>query len=149
MAYYNNHKDNFNLKKRATVRVISASTEKQAKAIHKYLQLHPQISDDSLLIEIKKNGLSIADLNTQMVDETKTKLNITQASLSFPKLNGNKYEITQVYNLQPAKSRTFTECRGYVVAAYQEDIEKGWLQQLRQKYPVEINKIVLESMIRK
>lgn len=149
LAYYNNHKDNFNLKKRATVRVISASTEKQAKAIHKYLQLHPQISDDSLLIEIKKNGLSIADLNTQMVDETKTKLNITQASLSFPKLNGNKYEITQVYNLQPAKSRTFTECRGYVVAAYQEDIEKGWLQQLRQKYPVEINKIVLESMIRK
>lgn len=149
LAYYNAHKTDFNLKKRATVRKITAATDKQAKAIYKYLSLHPKVSDDSLIAELKSIGLSSANLNVQVLDATKTKLNISVASLSLPKLTGNKYELTQVYNLQPPKTRVFEECRGYVVAAYQEYLEKQWLQQLRQKYPVVVDKAVFETLVHK
>ena len=60
-----------------------------------------------------------------------------------------KYEISQIYNVQPPKTRTFEECRGYVVAAYQEYLEKQWMQQLRLKYPVTVNQTVFESLIEK
>lgn len=149
LSYYNQHKEDFNLKQRATIRKISTSTDLQAKALHKLIKNKPQITDDSLLIEMKKLGLSSTNLNSQIADQTKTKLNITQENLSNPKFTGKNYEFTQIYNLQAAKSRAFEECRGYVVAAYQEYLEKKWLETLRQKFPVEVNKTVFESLIKK
>lgn len=148
-AYYTEHSSDFNLKKRATIRKITADTDKQAKAIYKLLSSKPKISDDSLMVEMKKIGIVQPKISIQVADETKTKLNINAESLSLPKLSGNKYELTQVYNLQGAKARSFEECRGYVVAAYQEYLEKKWLAELRLKYPVVINKDVFETLVKK
>jgi peptidyl-prolyl cis-trans isomerase SurA len=148
-AYYTEHSSDFNLKKRATIRKITADTDKQAKAIYKLLSSKPKISDDSLMVEMKKIGIVQPKISIQVADETKTKLNINAQSLSLPKLSGNKYELTQVYNLQGAKARSFEECRGYVVAAYQEYLEKKWLAELRLKYPVVINKDVFETLVKK
>jgi hypothetical protein len=53
---------------------------------------------------------------------------------------------TSYIYLQPAKARVFEECRGYVVAAYQDFLEKKWLDDLKKKYPVSINKDVFESL---
>lgn len=38
------------------------------------------------------------------------------------------------------------ECRGLVIADYQNYLEKIWIEQLRVKYPVNINKEVLETL---
>jgi peptidyl-prolyl cis-trans isomerase SurA len=76
-------------------------------------------------------------------------LNVTTESLSLPKLVGTKYQITQVLNPLPEKSRALEECRGYVVAAYQEYLEKQWLEELKKKYPVAVNKDVFERLVKK
>ena len=57
--------------------------------------------------------------------------------------------IVKVLNPLKAQARTFDECRGYVVAAYQENLEKRWINELKQKYPVNINKNVLDSLVKK
>lgn len=40
----------------------------------------------------------------------------------------------------------YTDVRGLVTADYQEYLEKEWIAKLRQKYPVEIDKTVLETV---
>ncbi|MFN8266545.1 MAG: peptidylprolyl isomerase [Chitinophagales bacterium] len=149
ITYYNTHKDDFNLKKRATVRKITTNTLKQAQQIYKFIKTNPNVSDDSLLTEIRNNELTSAALNIQVIDENKLKPTALAASISTPKLEDGKYQITQIYNIQPAKIRSFEECRGYVVAAYQGYLEKQWLQQLRLKYPITINETVFESLVKK
>jgi hypothetical protein len=136
-------------KKEQLIRTITATTSKQATSIYKILLENKTISDEALEEKIKALKISGYAVNSQILDITKTKLNVTTESLSLPKLVGTKYQITQVLNPLPEKSRALEECRGYVVAAYQEYLEKQWLEELKKKYPVAVNKDVFERLVKK
>ena len=58
-------------------------------------------------------------------------------------------EIMKVVKLIPVMPKPLEEARGYVVADYQEKLEKDWIQSLREKYPVHVNQDVLNSVIKK
>ena len=51
----------------------------------------------------------------------------------------NKTIAVRIDRIDPAHTKTFTEARGAVINDYQAMLEKQWLAQLRQKYPVKIN----------
>jgi len=55
------------------------------------------------------------------------------------------YKIEEVLPPQP---KTLEEARGYVIADYQDVLEAAWVEELRQEYPVEVNRAVFESLIR-
>jgi peptidyl-prolyl cis-trans isomerase SurA len=44
--------------------------------------------------------------------------------------------------------KTLSEAKGYVVSEYQEYLEKQWLAELENKYPVVVNQETLKAMIR-
>lgn len=149
LEYYNAHKADFNLKKRATVRTITADNFKQSQSLYKLLQTDAAITDEALTTKMKALGISDPKINSQVAEEGKTTLNIYAASLNKPVADGSKYKIVQVYNPLPEKTRAFDECRGYVVAAYQEYLEKKWIGELKQKYPVHINNDIFETLVKK
>ena len=98
---------------------------------------------------IKNVGVKDFTLNSSVLDETKTNLNISQSSISEPVLQNNKYVITQVLQPQQARKTTFAESKGYVVAAYQEYLENKWLEVLKLKYPIKLNNSVFDSLVKK
>jgi len=53
----------------------------------------------------------------------------------------------EVYNEPTPKS--LDEARGYVVAEYQDYLEKNWNKQMRDKYPMKVDQTVFESMVKK
>lgn len=53
----------------------------------------------------------------------------------------------QVYATPSAK--TLEEARGYVVAEYQDYLEKQWNEKMRRDYPVKVNETVFKSMVKK
>jgi peptidyl-prolyl cis-trans isomerase SurA len=55
----------------------------------------------------------------------------------------------KIEKLIPPTIKTLGEARGYVVADYQEFLEKKWLQDLEKTYEVKINKLALESLYKK
>jgi peptidyl-prolyl cis-trans isomerase SurA len=61
---------------------------------------------------------------------------------------GGAKNYTVVTELIPVLPKPLDESRGYVVADYQEKLEKDWIQSLRQKYPVSINESVLKSLVK-
>jgi peptidyl-prolyl cis-trans isomerase SurA len=148
LAYYNQHKSDFMLKKHATLRTVYADNLRQANSIYKYLSKDKMVSDDALSEKMKTLGVAEPGITSQTIEEGKSKVSLSAEALEKPKEDGQKYVITQVYNILPEKQRAFEECRGYVVAAYQEQLEKKWLDELRQKYPVVVNNDVFESMVK-
>jgi peptidyl-prolyl cis-trans isomerase SurA len=44
--------------------------------------------------------------------------------------------------------KTLDEARGYVVAEYQDFLEKDWNKQMRSKYPVKVNEDVFKTMVK-
>lgn len=45
-------------------------------------------------------------------------------------------------------NKNLDEARGYVIAEYQDHLEKSWNEQLRNKYPVKVNEEVFKSMVK-
>lgn len=58
---------------------------------------------------------------------------------------GSAIQLIAINDILPPEPRPFNDVRGMVVADYQDYLEKQWVAELRAKYPVVINKEVLEK----
>ncbi len=79
-----------------------------------------------------------------------------------PDLEWKKYDMTppqyseesqatklkRIGDLLPAEKKTLDEARGYVIADYQDHLEKEWVADLKDQYKVVVYKDVVESIIK-
>ena len=49
----------------------------------------------------------------------------------------------------PPTPKTLDEARGYIIADYQDQLEKDWVAALQAKYPVVVHDDVLMSLVKK
>jgi peptidyl-prolyl cis-trans isomerase SurA len=54
-----------------------------------------------------------------------------------------------VEKIIPPTPKTMDEARGYIIADYQDQLEKDWVASLQAKYPVTVNEAVLMSLVKK
>lgn len=54
----------------------------------------------------------------------------------------------KIEEIMPPSPKALSECRGYVVADYQDYLEKQWVEELRRLYPVKVDEAVLKSLIK-
>jgi peptidyl-prolyl cis-trans isomerase SurA len=148
LAYFNLHQSDFYTKKTAKLRTIYTNDLQQATTLYKYLSENKPATEESLRQKMKSIGIAKQKIETILLEEGANNKTPLVASITQPMNINGKYCIKQVYDVVPGKPRTLSECRGYVVAAYQQQLEKDWLNDLKKKYPVEINKDVFESMLK-
>jgi peptidyl-prolyl cis-trans isomerase SurA len=60
--------------------------------------------------------------------------------------NQSGYTLVQVDKVLPASEKSFKEVRGSVMSAYQVELEASWMQSLRDKYRVEVDKKTLKKI---
>ena len=67
------------------------------------------------------------------------------------KMNRKEKKITfyKIERLLPPSIKALDEARGYVVADYQDFLEKKWLEELKKDYKVQVNKKVFKNLIEK
>ena len=72
-------------------------------------------------------------------------------SISKPKKKspGKFYTFLKINEILPVGDKTLAEARGYVVADYQDELDREWVQKLRKEYKVDIDSNVLKSLIKK
>lgn len=63
-------------------------------------------------------------------------------------VRANTRNFIKIEKILPPSVKTLSEARGYVVADYQEFLEKKWLSDLVKNYEVVVNKEVLNSLIK-
>ncbi len=55
----------------------------------------------------------------------------------------------KVEKVRPPSQKTLKEARGFVVADYQDYLEKQWLQDLTKSYKLQVNRDVFETLVKK
>ena len=80
----------------------------------------------------------LSDMEWRVGAMSKTEVDPRDKTITFMKIE----------RIIPASPKSLDEARGYVVADYQDHLERRWVQELQQRYKVEVNREVLESLIK-
>ena len=62
---------------------------------------------------------------------------------------GKYLEFMKIEKIIPARDKTLEEAKGYVIADYQDYLEKKWIEELNAKYKIKVNNKVFEKLIKK
>ena len=144
--FYNLNKENYVWKDRVAVTSYNVEDAKTAKKVKSWLKRK------------KSKAFITSKLGTLVKTESKK---IELESNDFVKsLNTEKGEITVENNLDGSAKITIieetiapiqkelSETKGYVISDYQDYLEKNWINVLRKKFPIELNKEVFKALIK-
>lgn len=149
-AFFADHRDNYQWEERATVTkyAINAKSGLDAAAI---LYFAKENGMDATLDKFGRANIEATSDDYELsrlaeVGGLKPKVGSTTAvSKDVRKSVSTFYKVEA---LLPARKKELNEARGYVIADYQDQLEREWVEQLRKRYPVKINKKVLSKLIK-
>ena len=148
--YYEKTKSNYNWKKRLDVDIYSSSDEITTKQVQTLLlrgeesvTIKKQINSDG-----KINVITVSDVFE--IDQSELPEDIIpEKGVSDIKLNDGFYVVVNIKEVIEPTLKEFDEVRGTVISDFQTEIEKKWMQSLRDKYEVKINNKSLKKLKRK
>jgi len=79
-----------------------------------------------------------------IIDEVKWKEGLSK-DIANPDGSVTFVKIEKVLDPEP---KTLEEAKGYIVSDYQEYLEKEWIKNLREQFPVKVNEAVFQSMVK-
>jgi len=128
---------------------VDASSKKIAKKAVKLLkkgklvaEVLAELNEDSKLDLAIDSGLySSEELNLTSVKE------MSKAGKSDIEVQNDRYIQAYVLNIEAPRAKTFEEAKGKVISDYQEYLEAQWLEDLKLKYPVQVNQTVLDKVV--
>ncbi|MFY8036145.1 MAG: peptidylprolyl isomerase, partial [Cyclobacteriaceae bacterium] len=146
--YYQAHVDKFKAGDRIEARIFTATDKSVIEAFRKKVE-----AGDSIRSEDLKKFKSVQPPRNYEKGESKVIDKISwSAGLHEVELENNHY-LVEVIRLVAPGTKTFEEARASIITEYQTELEKSWLENLRKKYPVAINKkgkkVVLTSLVKK
>ena len=147
-SFYELNKDQWKWDERADVEIFSSNNKKIIKKAYK-LKKKGKLKNDSIINFLNNDS----QLNLQFSEGKKAistdpvlKTNEWNIGLNKPKLINNKYCFVYIKNMIPAGPKKLNEAEGTITAAYQQYLEKKWLQELSELYNIEVNYDVLYSI---
>jgi peptidyl-prolyl cis-trans isomerase SurA len=146
-TYYEAHKKDFMWDTRLDASIYTVNDTNYVDAIRKMIEKGK--SDEEIEEELGNDTLNIVRIERKKfqkdenatIDGIKWKKGLTDA-----RRKGLKIEFVRVYEKISPQPKSFEEARGLITAGYQEQLEEEWIEELRAKYPVEIEQEVLESV---
>ncbi|QJX46048.1 peptidylprolyl isomerase [Hymenobacter taeanensis] len=104
---------------------------------------------EALLNEQNPLSVQVQQRNFQKGDNKAVDQFMTSAPGTYTTQQDGRYYAVQIEKLLPAGPKTLAEARGQATSDYQNYLEKEWVNQLRQKYPVQINQAEVDKLITK
>lgn len=145
--FYKANKENYAWTKRYEAVIISAVSERIAKKAQKMLSKGKSLEE--MTEKLSEKSLLNVKLDTGIYE---IKDNETLASLSLPEQgNSNivekdgRFVFAYVKRTLPTGIKTLKEAKGLVLSDYTNYLEKEWLQELTQKYNVDVNEAVMKK----
>ena len=146
--FYENNKGNYIWGERLDASIYTCVNNAVTKATNNLVK-KGKLSNDEILKEINKK--SQLDLKIES-DKFLKNDNPIIDSIAWVKgitnifKKGNNMIFVNVNSVIPKQPKTLLEARGLITADYQTYLEKNWITELKNKYPVEINKEVFSAI---
>ncbi|MCC6816777.1 MAG: peptidylprolyl isomerase [Saprospiraceae bacterium] len=151
--FYKKNKMNYIWDDRIVVHTINIDTsnEKLVNKIYKTIQKKginkaiDKYDSKKQFISYQKN--TIEKKNEEAYTGLKFEKGFTTALSKDPATNS--FYFKRVEDLLPKTNKTIDEARGFIIADYQEYLESIWINDLKNKYKVEINQETLSKLVKK
>lgn len=145
--YYQAHKKDFMWNERAAYDIYTVENVKEGKAVRKLLRKGKNQDE----IREKLSGKSAMEIKVESGLKEKADIPILEkvkweAGVSQVINDDGQLKVVQIKEIKRATPKDFSEARGIITAAYQNALEAKWVQQLREKHDIELNKEVLYSI---
>lgn len=149
--FYEQNKSKYQWKERAKVTfyTVRSTDVKLQKSIQKTAKkstaesLKTAFNKDNAIVQTTE--ASYEKGKNKEVDEIKWKAN----TISKGYTKDGSFYFTKIDEIIPATSKSLDEARGYIVADYQDQLEKSLITTLRNDYKVQVDEDVLKSLIKK
>lgn len=152
--YYLEHKNKFQWKPRMKA-IILETTRERVNKLESALKAYT--SSDSLKSAIARRAITgFANVKVdsgyyeQGYNEITDRIKWVRG-LSKPLFEKGKdqADIVLVEKILPSGQKSFKDARGFVIADYQDVLQKQWVCRLRKEYPVHVNQRVLKKLEKK
>lgn len=151
VAFYKTVADKYSTNEEASASqyIIQSSDRKMAEKIYKYAQKN-SANDVSKKFNKKEHVVSITEKKIEKGSGEVAKIDWKKNAISALQLSidGKSYTFTKLNELIPSRKKTLNEARGYVVADYQNYLDKKWLESLEKEFRVVMNNDVLNKLIK-
>lgn len=154
-AYYERYgKGKYRWEESATVSeyTIVAEAADQAPKIIKFAKKNGK---DAVLAKYNTEDKKVISVTEKKVEKSKKEVELgaikwKAGETSEPATNpkNQSVQFSKVEAITPSKPKTLKEARGYVVADYQDHLERQWIEELRADYKVNINQKVFDSLVK-
>ena len=148
--YYEAHLGKYQWNDRVNATIFYCKDKSVAKKIKKGLN-----KDNSNLQELYKEMNSENSMNFSFIEDTYEKgseevLDMVKWKKGYRKVESYKdrYVLIKVNKVMPAGPKKLKEIKGMVIADYQAQLEKKWLEMLNNKFQVEINKEAVNNLVK-
>jgi peptidyl-prolyl cis-trans isomerase SurA len=144
--FYDKNKNNYLYDERADASVFSAATPKIAEEVRKMISKGK--SDAEILEKLNKDSQLNLTIETKIFSKGENGMvdaNWTPG-ISADKDVDKKVVFVRVNKILKPSPKTLGEAKGAVTSDYQNYLEKTWVESLKKKYPVTINKEVLAQV---
>jgi peptidyl-prolyl cis-trans isomerase SurA len=148
-AFYETVKDKYMWPEKVKVSEIKISTsdKKLADKIYKFM---PKNNAEALDKKFNKKTKVVAfidseyDKGSKEVADLKWEINAMTPLVADP--SGTTFSFKKAKDIIPTRMKTLSEARGYIVADYQDHLEKQWLDDLNKEFNVVIYHEVLKGL---
>jgi len=136
----------------ASVYRISVDHRDQAEAIRTYAQTH---SADEVKAKFNTEDNIVVNVESRTFEKGKSqelKSLDWKKGVTSPVDENARTKTIRFYKIEdllPSAEKTLSEARGYVVADYQDMLERKWVDELKSTYKVKVNEKVFEGLVKK
>jgi len=152
-SFYEKNKENYLWGERAEISTYNLRSQSE-QILAKVRKLAKKKPSSVVLKKINKKG-NLLTVTTGSAEKGKKQfpnlddMNWKKGTLSLNNINNdNTVSFVKIEKTLPRKRKELKDARGYVIADFQNQLEKEWIEQLRKEYPVIINKTALNSIIK-
>ncbi len=151
--FFESRKDTYKTEAKAKLLnyFISTNDLKFAEKIQKFAK---KKSPEQVMKKFNKDSVIIVNFASEVLDKDNSKLTKVEWKKSAQSIleknqDTGGYIFTMIDNITPSRNKSLKEARGYVVAEYQDFLEKEWIAELSKKYNVVFNEDAILKLIKK
>jgi len=149
--FYEANKQDYMWEDRVDARIFTSTNKKVIKKAYKLVK-KGKIKSDSIVNYLNRDSQLNINLESgrfETANHEALKGKTYKDGVNKPQLEGSKYVMVAIDNRLPKSPKKLSESRGAFTAGYQEYLENEWIEELKAKYKVTIDKDVLYSIKKK
>lgn len=129
--------------------VLTGVGEKTARKIHKSAK---KMDATRLITKFNKKENVISYLEKEIDKDDKSVQGLSWEMDFVGDLqseNNSDWSFSKISQIFPSRPKSLSEARGFIVADYQEFLEKQWMKELETEFKVDVNHQVLNALMKK